>query len=421
LLLAGEHEQLQLMLSAEMRAALGPARAEELRAELVSRQGEVQEIGKAWKEDILQRFHRYRVPIRFEKGTVDFRIVLDGESRIAGLWLVPHIEPPDEAGAAGPPGPEIEITVGPAERALPGTLTLPSTGGPFPAVVLVHGSGPNDRDGSIGPNKPFRDLAWGLAERGIAVLRYDKRSLARAEDLKEAGARLTVREEVIDDALAALELLRSRGEIDAARLYVLGHSLGGTLAPRIVAAEPRPAGVIVMAGMTLPLPEKMLEQTRYAVSLDGAVSPEERSHLERIESAVRSLRAALDGTGPSPEGYLLGAPIAYFEDLEAHDPPAEAARLGMPVLVLQGRRDYQVTLEDFALWRGALSDVPGACLVLYDDLDHLFRAGKGPSVPEDYSRRAAVEPEVVEDIAEWIREGRCPASPFGSPPAGRGN
>lgn len=410
-LLEGRQAELQPMLSAAMRAALGPDKAAELRSGLLARKGEVLEIGGAWKEGTAGGFHRYRVPVRFAGDTIDLLVVIDAAPRVGGLWLVAHVEPPAATGATAPPGPEIEVTVGPAERGLPGTLTLPAGDRPSPGVVLVHGSGPNDRDESIGPNKPFRDLAWGLAERGIAVLRYDKRTFARPGDLEQVGERLTVRQEVMEDARAALELLRSRDEVDAARVHLLGHSLGGTLAPRIAAAGPRPAGLIVMAGATLPLPEKILEQSRYVVGLDGAVSADERAHLDEVEAAVRVLRAALDGAGPAPAGPLLGAPFAYYEDLESYDPPDAATRLGLPVLVLQGRRDYQVTLEDFARWRDALAGEPDACLVLYDHLDHLFRAGDGPSGPEDYLRRSSMEPAVLDDIAGWIHDGECQARP----------
>src|SRR5262249_57372826 len=119
--------------------------------------------------------------------------------------------------------------------------------GPFPGVGLAHGSGPNDRDETIAQNKPFKDLALGLASRGIAVLRYDKRT--KVYPAKMAGlAGLTVKDEVVDDAIAAASMLRSQPRIDPARVFVLGHSLGGMLVPRIAAADAKLAGVIVMAG-----------------------------------------------------------------------------------------------------------------------------------------------------------------------------
>jgi len=404
----GKHEANLELMTAEMKAASGPTPSEKLRSTLLAGQGAVTGIGDGWREDRVQGYERFRVPVRFEQSTLDFRLVFDGAGRLAGFFVVPHAEPPqpDDAG----PGKQIDLSIGEGETALPGTLAIPDGEGPFPAVILVHGSGPNDRNETIGPNRPFLDLAWGLAERGIASLRYDKRSYARPADLAELGDALTVKQEVIDDARLALQRLRGRDEIDGTRLFLVGHSLGGTLLPRIAEAEPRPAGLIALAGSTLPLPEKIVEQTRYLASLDGAVSGPEQQHLDMIEQLVGSLRAALDGTGPTPEGSILGAPFGYYRDLEQHDPPAGAAALGLPIFVLQGTRDYQVTLEDFERWKTALSEKPFACLATYDGLDHLFRAGSGPSGPEDYQRQAPVAPRVIDDIAAWIENRRCPAS-----------
>src|SRR5215471_14652653 len=153
------------------------------------------------------------------------------------------------------------------EWILPGTLSVPKGEGPFAAVVLVHGSGPNDRDETIGPNKPFRDLAWGLASQGIVVLRYDKRTKVYPEKMRELVSTLTVKEEVIDDALNAVSLLRGIPGVNPQRIVVLGHSLGGYLLPRIGAADRGIAGLIMLAGMCRPFEDAILDQFSYIYSL----------------------------------------------------------------------------------------------------------------------------------------------------------
>ena len=406
LFVEGRHDEAVPLMDETMRGAFGAAQAEPLRTGLIASQGAVKAVGRAWQADVLQGYRRFRVPVEFEKGVQDLLVVLDSADRVAGLFFMPHVERPE---AAEPSAAEVEVLIGGPERGLPGTLTLPRSDGPHPAVVLVHGSGPNDRDQTVGPNKPFRDLAWGLAERGVAVLRYDKRSFARPDDLKAIGDALTVREEVIDDARLALGLLRSRAEIDAGRLFVVGHSLGGTLAPRIAGSEPRPAGVVILAGMTLPLPEKMIEQQRYIFLLDGDLSEVERQQLSQLEAGLGALRKALDGETEPPPGTIVGAPFAYYRDLEAYDAPGEAAALGLPLLAIQGGRDYQVTLEDFARWKTALAGQSRACLVVYDELDHLLHRGTGPSTPQDYLAPAEVDPRVIDAVASWILNGSCPA------------
>lgn len=397
----------------QMAAAMTDAAIGQLLEGVAAEIGAIAGVGEARFDDKVSVYRRYRVPVNGAKGARDFQVVIDKEGFVAGLGVLPHVAPPTPAelaaeAAAAPR--QVEVSVGPADRALPGTLALPEGPGPFPAVVLVHGSGPNDRDENIQGNHPFRDLAWGLAPKGIATLRYDKRSFAAVATLVARGDSLTVQDEVVDDAVAAVALLRMRPEIDPGRIYVLGHSLGGMVAPRIAKAA-QADGMIIMAGATRPLPEVMVEQTEYIVGLDGAVTGAETAFLATLKAAVANLRQAQRDpkTDASAAARALHAPVGYFTDLEAHDAPAEAAALGIPVLVLQGGRDYQVTMADFANWRKALGDSPRARLVLHDDLDHLMRSGSGTPGPDDYASPRPVADVVVTDIADFIHGGRGPA------------
>lgn len=287
---------------------------------------------------------------------------------------------------------------------LPGTLTTPGGDGPWPAVVLVHGSGPNDRDETIGPNKPFRDLALGLAGEGIAVLTYDKRTLARPSDLP---ADLTVAEEVVDDAVAAVELLRTDRTVAIPdQVFLLGHSLGGMLAPRIAVESSGVAGLVLMAAPARPLEELILEQTRYLAERDGTVTTEEESALAEVAAQVEAVRDPTLGAD-TPPADLLGAPASYWLDLRDYRPTEMAAGLALdiPILVLQGERDYQVTMTDFALWQEALAEGEDVEFRSFPGLNHLMMPGEGEglSVPEDYEVAGHVEPEVVDAIAAFIR------------------
>jgi hypothetical protein len=267
--------------------------------------------------------------------------------------------------------------------------------------VLVHGSGPSDRDQTVGLVKPFRDLAWGLASQGIAVLRYEKRTKQYASRFTpEVVAKLTSREETTDDALAAADLLRQTEGIDPARIYVLGHSLGGYLLPRIAAADPQIAGLVVMAGPTRPLEDVILEQFTYLLGLDG-ISAEEQGQLDGLAAQVNRIKDP-NLTAAAANTLLLGAPAGYWLDLRGYN-PAEAARgLKQPMLILQGGRDYQVTSVDFGGWKSGLASRSDVQLKLYPDLNHLFVAGEGKSTPAEYEDEGHVAEQVVTDIAEWI-------------------
>jgi hypothetical protein len=260
---AGRYAEVLARFDETMKGVLGEEKLAAVWKGLVAQVGALREQGAARVEPA-GGYEAVFVTCRFEHASLEAKVVFDAQGRVAGLFFAPARPAPEEDRAKPPPGVrEEEVPVGAGEWTLPGTLALPSAAPPFRAVVLVHGSGPHDRDETIGANKPFRDLAWGLAARGAAVLRYEKRTRHHAERMAAAVERITVREETIDDALAAVSMLRTRPEIDPARVFVLGHSLGGTLAPRIAEADGRLAGIVILAGAARPLEDLVVEQVRY--------------------------------------------------------------------------------------------------------------------------------------------------------------
>ncbi|MBN8482930.1 MAG: alpha/beta fold hydrolase, partial [Xanthomonadales bacterium] len=303
---------------------------------------------------------------------LDARITFDSERRIAGFWIVPAKS--TSAAAAEPERGEgwheVATGVGQGADVLPATLTLPESGAPFAAVVLVHGSGAHDRDETIGPNKPFRDLAHGLATRGIAVLRYEKRS--KQQPQRYAGAAYTVDDETTNDALAAVAMLRTRADVDPKRVFVAGHSLGALVAPRIGARDPAIAGLILLAGPAAPLADTVVRQSRYLLQQDGKNAAEIDAALAPIEAQRDAVRR-IDASTPADAPSLLGLPAAYWRDLAGYDPVATSRTLAQPMLVLQGGRDYQVTVaDDFSRWREAFPADPRVQLREYPTLGHTF-------------------------------------------------
>ena len=394
---------------ATMAKVLGPAKLADLWKSLQGQMGAFKSQAAVRREK-LGAFDIVLVTCEYEKGPLDTRVVFSKDGSLTGLQFVPTrppavYEPPKYADPAL--FEEREVTVGGGEWALPGTLTVPKGKGPFPALVLVHGSGPNDRDETLGPNKPFKDLAWGLASRGIAVLRYEKRTRQYATKLaadRKLLARLTVKEETIDDALEAVRLLKATAGIDAKRIFVLGHSLGGMLVPRIALAgkDLGIAGFVSMAGLTRPVDETILRQMTYLLSLDGSLSVDDTKQLDAIRADIARIKALRDSDAGSAD-MIMHAPPGYWLDLRAYDPPSVALKMTSPLLVLQGSRDYQVTVDDFDNWKKALAGKPGVEFKLYEKLNHLFFEGQGLPTPDEYTAaHASVAEYVVADIAAFI-------------------
>jgi predicted esterase len=280
---------------ATMAKVMPGAKLKETWQGIVAQFGALKSLGTP-REESLGAVKRVKVRCEFEKTALDAIVAFDPKSKIAGFFLVPAVKEEVKIHEYFDPSKseESEVTVGAMGWPLKGTLTRPKGVAKAPLVVLVHGSGPQDRDEAIGPNAPFRDLARGLASRGVASLRYEKRTKAYAEKLMKMPAEtVTIDSEVIDDTLAALAKGWTMPGIDSKRVYLLGHSLGGTAAPEIAQRDGQIAGLILMAASARPLDTVTLDQLQYLADNDpsrgvpqapqragGQVRPAPRRHVE---------------------------------------------------------------------------------------------------------------------------------------------
>lgn len=392
---AGRVDATAAMLTPEMAQAVPAERLQTLWNSL----GALKQRGQA-QVSAQEGVQRVEVPLQFDAATVIAQVVVDAQGRVAGLLLRPAPAGKAPAPAADAGYRELDFSVPQARGALPGTLALPDGEGPFPAVVLVHGSGPQDRDETIGGNRPFLDIARGLASQGIAVLRYDKRTLARPQDFQQA---FDVDDETTDDAVAALTALAADPRIDGERVFVFGHSQGGMLAPRIAQRWPRARGAVMWAAPARTLLELLPEQNRYLLQLDGDLSAAEQAFLDTLDRQI----AAARGSVPVAAGDLpLGVPQPFWKSIEAVDARADAASLRKPMLMLQGGRDFQVTDTDWGLWKVALKTRTDVQWKHYPALNHIGIAGSGPSSLQEYTRPGHVDEQLVRDVAQWITQLR---------------
>jgi len=337
-----------------------------------------------WAEAESNRLMRITVPIQ------NVEIVREGFT--AAIPAESKKEPPNWL--------ERTLTFPSGNLQVPATLCLPiAPAGRVPIVILVHGSGPQDRDETIGPNKPFADIAHGLAGEGIATLRYDKRTFAFRSQIDVKS--LTLDQEVTDDAVAALEFAATLSEVNRENIFLLGHSMGGTMAPFIAKRFAALRGIIMMAAAARPLDQLIKEQVSFQMKIAGASEAEITKQVQDLEGAFGRIRSG----EATDADMILHAPANYWRECMRLDLPAALAGVKIPLLVLQGGKDVQVTKVDFDLIVKAKSGSPDSkvetCFVA--DLNHLFMKVSGQPTGAEYARASTVDKFVVDYVSDWIK------------------
>lgn len=380
-----------------------------------------------------------RIEGRFLQGPAEGTFALD---RVAGADETEG-DPSDAEPPAPPPYREAEVAFGEGTVRLAGTLTVPRGPGPFPAVVLISGSGPQDRDETLFGFRPFREIADHLSGSGIAVLRYDDRGVGGSTgDLSAATT-----DDLADDALAGVALLAGRPEVDPAAIGLLGHSEGAIVAPSAAARSARVAFLVLLAPPAVPGSEIIREQSRAIARAGGGdeaslarqevfqrrlfAALRRGGDLEEVEAELREM--TLDGiaslpaerreTVPDPGAYaaeqarrqLEGMRSRWFRHFLDHDPAVALREVGVPVLALFGERDLQVLpAQNAPALRSALDRAPTDDVTIdtVTGVNHLFQAA-GTGHPAEYpTLEKAFVPGLLERIADWIlsRTGPGPTS-----------
>ena len=336
----------------------------------------------------------------FRKDSLDFRMVVDTLNLIEGFW-VDMITP---AYAFAPPPyakrskfREVPMTIGDSASALPGTLSIPKSRGRHPVVILVHDSGPLDRDATVKGNRPLRDLAWGLASDGVMVLRYEKRSRAFPRSLDPG--KVTVKEEIVDDVLAAVRILRARKDVDTSRLFVVGHSHGGTVAPEIATREAGVKGIALLASAARPLEDVIEDQLLFVAALTDSSAGKAHKTLAAQRASLEKIRRH-----ELPESTIvLSAPAHYYYDLQKRSAVKTAKKLSIPVFLAFGGKDYQVTRKDEEIWRSALGDKTNVVFHTCENCTHLLIETAAQPGPANYNTEGHVSPGLIRALTEWCR------------------
>lgn len=377
-----------------------------------------EELQASWKEMTInedaevelesskqQSFHVVEGVVEQTESSIKVRMTWNEQSELVGF----HIEPMQTEKTLPSNVEEETMIIGKGtDFELEGTLTLPTDrDDDIPGVILVHGSGPSDQDETVYNYAPFRDLAYGLAEQGIAVLRYPKRTFVYPNMGTTFGNDLTVNEETIDDAVLAAELLKEDNRIQTDAVFVIGHSLGGMLAPRID-QQADTAGMVILAGSPRSLWEIIYDQNIYF--LDKLVNDEEEKNesiqmLEEEKRAGETLINMTDEEAKETDVFTING--YYLKEMDEHDVGEIALHSNKPMLLLQGEEDFQVTMEqDFTMWQELLEEKTDATFKSFPELNHFFITSEGPNkgTVKEYSIPGHVDEQVIEDIGKWINE-----------------
>lgn len=297
---------------------------------------------------------------------------------------------------------------------LAGTLTSPRGQGPFPAAVLISGSGPQDRDETLMGHKPFLVLADHLTRQGIAVLRYDDRGTARSTG-KFAEA---TTQDFATDASAAVDYLKSREDIDSGKIGLVGHSEGGIIAPIVAVNRQDLAFIVLLAGTAVPGDQVIVRQEQALLKAQGVgeeVMARQMAMQEAIFAAVKESKDAAEaaervrkivGNSPQAEARIRAVSSPWLRNFLVYDPAPTLAKVNVPVLALNGELDLQVLPgQNVPVMEAALKDGgnPDYRVVRLPNLNHLFQTATTGSPSEYGLIEETMAPVALETISKWIR------------------
>ena len=291
------------------------------------------------------------------------------------------------------------------EYPLNGLMTLPSDlSKPVPAVVMVHGSGASNMDEKVLKLTPFKDLAEGLARHGIASLRYDKRTFVHGRKMIRNKS-LTVKEETIEDALLAVQMLKRDPRIDHDRIFILGHSMGAMLAPRIDAEGADVKGLIMMAGTPCRLEEIVLRQLRQAGRGSSVLKKIIGLEYRFYKKKFRGLYQMSDEEAKRKK-FAGNLSLYYFKEMGQKTAADYLLASKKPVLILQGGKDFQVLAKrDYRMFKKLLAGRENTQYKLYPELNHVFVKGIYNDIlkaSKEYSVEQHIGEDVVGDIAAFV-------------------
>lgn len=395
----GKYDSAHLYFDASEQTKISPEKLKQIWESVKAKFGKVNSLD-AIQSKVQGEFFTVTVEGKFEKDDQNFILGFNKAEKLVGMYMQPKLATytlPSYADTTKYQ--ENSVYLGAKGHQLATIITTPKNASNFPIVVLVHGSGPSDMDETVGGNKPFKDLAVGLAAKGIASIRYVKRTLLYAN---EFGKAFTVKEEVTDDALAAIAMAKTVKGVDLKNIYLLGHSLGGMLAPQLASMAPELNGIILAAAPARKLTDIIIDQNKYFFDLSKDTTAAGKKQFDDILTEVN--RSKITELGNiKPDSLIIGLPASYWVNLNTYNQVAVASKLKKRIFVVQGGNDFQVSQQDYTIWDAALNKKKNASFKFYPELNHLLTPQTEKGTTAQYQTPANVSEKLIDDISLWIK------------------
>ncbi len=401
-------DSIEMQMDSSMLQHLNADALEQTTVTLESVYGELKDLKTPFIEQVGTKWMG-RTPVKTSKTMMVLTVTFNQYDKLVGIFIGPQngvYQVPYYVKSLN--FYESKMEFGTEGWKLKGTLSYPKDGGKHPLVIIVHGSGPMDRDGTTGSSKIYNDLAWGLASKNITVFRYDKRSHTHGTRFHMEsfqGKTYTVQEEVIDDVLSAIELLKNNSHVDSTQIYIAAHSQGGMLAPLIAQQSGKLKGMILLAANARPIQDMLIEQMNYLYPDSAVMKVNDYNQKKQIIAQATFAKTKKMNPKTPSDKLPFGVSADYWNFLNQYDQLKTLQKISTPTLILQGERDYQVTMTDFNLWKKAAKKRKAETVFKsYPKLNHLFITGEGKSRPAEYQQPGNMDEQVVVDISNWINE-----------------
>lgn len=400
-----QYEKAYLIGDEILQRRITPDRLQSIWESLATINGDLKEVGST-AYLFIDTAHITTTKLKYKNGSVGLRLSFNNSWKLVGLFIVdaePIYNIPDYVNTFG--FYEIKIPFGPKGFEREAILTVPIQQKKYVCVIIIGGSGGIDKDATIGPNKIYKDFSWGLAAKGIATLRFDKRTkyyFGKIMENHKNGNYYTIEQEYLEDVKELIKKVSKKDAIDANRIYLMGHSQGAGMMPLFLKQNKLVAGAIMAAGNYTSMPNLMQYQFDYLQPLQANSKSDSVLFDNLRVQAKNATKSNLPNTFPN-DSLPTMYPFSYWNYMNKIDFINLAKTNKKPVLVIQGERDYQVPLSEYKLWKDALIDHNNYMFTSFTKLNHLFMEGEGKSIPAEYSIRSNVPEYVIEEIAKWIK------------------